>query len=118
MKRQWYLTIYLWQEKDPLSRISNKDIVRYVVVLETDAGIRDGVGQVLQIISTLKDETSDRIFQQLRNFHFTIQSGDFLGGSLLDGKGYGQVVSLSKKLKQNANCLQTSSTRAVKSKGL
>ena len=64
--------MYLWQEKDTLSTVRDKDIVRNVVVLKTDAGIGDRIGQDLHSIPTLEDEASDRIVQQLGDFDTAI----------------------------------------------
>ena len=48
----------------------------------------------MQGISTLKEETSDRIIHKLRDFHTTIQRSYLLGGCLLNRKRHSQVVSL------------------------
>ena len=38
-----FKTIYLWEEEDSPSTIGNEDIVRDVVILKANAGIRNSV---------------------------------------------------------------------------
>lgn len=87
--------IYLREEEYLLSAIRDEDIERYVILLQATTRDRDNIGQILQCVSTFKDEALHWVVFEFRDLHSNVlKSGDFLGGSLLNGQGHGKVVCL------------------------
>jgi hypothetical protein len=59
---------YLRQEEYPFSNFRDENIIRDVVDLKVDTGVRINIGQILQSASTLKKKTPDWIIQIFRFF--------------------------------------------------
>ena len=96
------MCFYLGKEEDLPARVRNEDIVRHIVVLQPNASTRNHIGQIIQGVVFLKNQSSHRVVHQLRHLHPTLyptlSNRNPLGRCLLDRERHCQVVCLRGKI--------------------